>query len=140
MSTESMIQLRVRYYETDQMGVVHHSNYIRWFEMGRTELLRAIGSNYRAVEEAGLMLPVISVQGTYLKPALYDDLVEIKTSIRHYTGVKITFYYEISREGDLLAIGETTHCWTDQAFKPIPLKKKWLELHQKLQQLAAQSS
>lgn len=120
--------IRVRYYETDKMGVVHHSNYIRWFEIGRTELLRSLGSTYKEVEEAGLMLPVISLECAYLKPAHYDDLVEIKTKVSQYTGVKIAFSYQLTRGEELLATGLTTHCWTDQELKPIPLKKKWPEL------------
>lgn len=130
MSKVITAKLRVRYYETDQMGVVHHSNYIRWFELGRTELLRSLGSDYRAVEDKGMMLPVIDVSCKYYKPALYDDVVEIKTIIKQYSGVKMVFYYEAFRNNELLVAGETSHCWTDQQLKPIPLKKKWLELHQ----------
>lgn len=135
MSKDNTTQLRVRYYETDKMGVVHHSNYIRWFEMGRTELLRSLGSTYKGVEEAGLMLPVIHLDCTYLKPAFYDDLVEIITKVSSYTGVKIMFSYQLMREGELLVTGTTTHCWTDRQMKPVPLKKKWPELDQLLKAL-----
>lgn len=135
MSKDNTTQLRVRYYETDKMGVVHHSNYIRWFEMGRTELLRSLGSTYKEVEEAGLMLPVIHLDCTYLKPAFYDDLVEIITKVSSYTGVKIMFSYQLMREGELLVTGTTTHCWTDRQMKPVPLKKKWPELDQLLKAL-----
>lgn len=135
LSKDNTTQLRVRYYETDKMGVVHHSNYIRWFEMGRTELLRSLGSTYKEVEEAGLMLPVIHLDCTYLKPAFYDDLVEIKTKVSSYTGVKIMFSYQLMREGELLVTGTTTHCWTDRQMKPVPLKKKWPELDQLLKAL-----
>jgi acyl-CoA thioester hydrolase len=127
--------LRVRYSETDQMGVVYHGNYINWFEVGRTEMLREMGQDYRSAEEKGLKLPVMGVTCQYLKPALYDDLIEIKTRISHYSGVKLSFNYEICRDGEVLVLGESSHCWTNVDLKPVHLKKMWLELHEILQKL-----
>ncbi|WP_025028373.1 acyl-CoA thioesterase [Caldalkalibacillus mannanilyticus] len=126
--------LRVRYSETDQMGVVYHGNYLNWFEVGRTEMLRALGQDYRTAEEKGLKLPVLNVRCSFLRPALYDDMVEIRTRIEKYTGVKLSFQYEICRDGELLVTGDSSHCWTNANFKPIHLKKIWQELHELIQQ------
>ncbi|MDQ0337855.1 acyl-CoA thioester hydrolase [Caldalkalibacillus uzonensis] len=130
MGKRSKACLRVRYQETDQMGVVHHANYIKWFEIGRTELLRQLGTDYRRVEEQGLLLPVIEVTCQYKKPALYDDEIHIITTVSDYTGVKLTFAYEVYRGEELLVTGTTAHCWTTPQLKPVNLKKAWPELHQ----------
>ena len=122
--------IRVRYSETDQMGVVYHGNYINWFEIGRTEMFRQFGQSYRDAEEMGLKMPVLNVSCHYLLPALYDDLVEVHTKLTSYTGVKLSFLYEIRRGEELLVRGESTHCWTNQDLKPVHLKKKWPELHE----------
>lgn len=128
-------ELRVRYQETDKMGVVHHANYIKWFEVGRTELLRQHGISYREVEEKGFYLPVLDVTCQYKKPAFYDDTILIKTEISHYTGARLTFTYHVYREDELLVVGTTTHCWTNQKLKPLNLKKAWPELHHLLAKL-----
>ena len=128
-------ELWVRYQETDKRGVVHHANYIKWFEVGRTELLRQNGISYREVEEKGFYLPVLDVTCQYKKPAFYDDTILIKTEISHYTGARLTFTYHVYREDELLVVGTTTHCWTNQMLKPLNLKKAWPELHHLLAQL-----
>jgi acyl-CoA thioester hydrolase len=134
MGQVSTTTLRVRYQETDQMSVVYHGNYLNWFEVGRTELLRQLGQDYRKVEEKGLMLPVMEVAIRYQKPAKYDDLVTIITSISEYSGVKLKFLYHIYRNEELLVTGESSHCWTNHDLKPVPLKRKWPELHDLIKQ------
>lgn len=103
--------VRVTYRDTDQMGVVYYANYLVWFEMGRTELLRQAGHTYEEFEKKGYVLPVIYCSCEYKKPARYDDLVCIRTRISTITPVTIIFQYEIFKEktGDLLARGETKH-------------------------------
>ena len=102
-------QLRVQYYETDQMGVVHHSNYIRYFEIGRTEFMRRIGLSYKRLENTGIAMPIVNVEVRYFSPAYYDDIICIKVSIKEAPKARATFYYEIHNEqGDLLANGSTT--------------------------------
>lgn len=96
------IPLRVRYYETDQMGIVHHSNYIRYYETVRTEMLREFGTTYREMEEHGVMLPVLDVQSHYISPAYDDDLLTIRVSLREMPKARMRFDYEIYREGDQL--------------------------------------
>ena len=91
-------QVRVRYSETDQMGVVYHGNYAQYFEMGRVEWLRNMGVSYKWMEENGVMLPVVSLSMNYKKPARYDDLLSVKTILKSQTSVKIEFDYEIYNE------------------------------------------
>jgi acyl-CoA thioester hydrolase len=102
MATEHEIQIRVRYSETDPMGFLHHGNYFAYFEMGRTELLRASGGNYRQMEEAGMLMVVVSIECKYRKPARYDDLLTLKTRVARVTPAKIEHEYRIYRDGELL--------------------------------------
>lgn len=103
---EGEIQIRVRYQETDQMGVVYHGNYFTYFEMGRTELLReATGVSYKDVENQDVMMVVAEVQCRYLKPALYDDLLTLKTRVAKVTGASVEHTHELYRGDELLATG-----------------------------------
>ena len=102
-------QLRVQYYETDQMGVVHHSNYIRYFEIGRTDLMRRMGLCYKNLEDSGTVMPITNVEVRYLYPAYYDDIICIKSFIKELPKARIVFNYEIyNAQGKLLADGSTT--------------------------------
>jgi acyl-CoA thioester hydrolase len=99
-------KVRVRYAETDQMGVVYHGNYAQYFEMGRVEWLRNLGVSYKDMEEDGIMLPVVSLTMNYKKPARYDDLLTVRTIFKKQESVKIEFDYEILNEaGELLTTG-----------------------------------
>ena len=103
------IQFRVRYGETDQMSFVYHGNYASYFEMGRIELLRDLGISYKKMEETGVMLPVISLNTNYYKPAKYDDLLSLKTTVINIPTVKIKFNFEIHNENnELLTTSEAT--------------------------------
>ena len=104
----SSISFRVRYGETDQMGIVYHGNYLQYLEMGRVEWLRELGISYKSMEENGIILPVISVRLNYLKSAAYDDLISVRTRINKLPQVKIEFDYEILAEnGDILVEANT---------------------------------
>ena len=108
------ISFRVRYGETDQMGVVYHGNYPQYLEMGRVEWLRSLGISYREMEKSGIMLPVISLCVNYKKSALYDDLITVKTQLKKIPLVKIEFDYEISNEaGEILATANTVLAFID---------------------------
>ena len=111
------------------MGIVHHSNYIRWFEIGRTDWLRKMGASYRKVEEAGFYLPVLEVTCQYKKSALYDDELVIKTELAHIQRDRLTFRYDVYRQDEFLVSGTTTHCWTTNQLKPVNLKKAWPKMH-----------
>jgi acyl-CoA thioester hydrolase len=110
----------VRYAETDQMGIAWHGEYLAWFEVGRTDLLRGCGCTYRELEAQGLRLPVIEVQARYLRPALYDDVLEIHTQLTDVRGARVTFDYEVRREGTEgpLATGSTSHAAIDLRGRP----------------------
>ncbi len=102
------VAIRVRYAETDRMGLLHHANYLVYFEQGRTELLRSQGISYRDMEDQGFLLVLTKVQVRYRSPARYDELLTLRTSVVRTTLVKIEHRYEVFREGLLLAEGETT--------------------------------
>lgn len=111
---EYQFQVRVRYAETDQMGVVYHGNYAQYFEMGRVEWLRNLGVSYKWMEENGVMLPVVSLTMNYKKPARYDDLLTVKTILKSQTSVKIEFDYEIYNEAnELLTTGYSMLVFVD---------------------------
>jgi acyl-CoA thioester hydrolase len=105
----------VRYAETDQMGVAYHGNYFAWFEVGRTDLLRRYGLTYRELERQDVRLPVIETAVRFLRPAYYDDVLEIRTRLTAITGARLDFGYEVLREGEPgpLAIGSTSHAAVD---------------------------
>jgi acyl-CoA thioester hydrolase len=106
--------VRVRYAETDQMGVVYHGNYAQYFEMGRVEWLRNLGVSYADMEKQGIMLPVVNLTMNYKKPARYDDLLTVKTILKKQQGVKIEFDYEIYNEKqELLTTGYSMLVFVD---------------------------
>lgn len=104
----SVTNLRVRYSETDQMGIVYYGNYAQYLEQGRTDWLRSLGFTYKYMEEHQVMLPVINLNIDYKLPAKYDDLLTIKTSLLEIPSVKIKFYYEIKNQNDELLVTATT--------------------------------
>ena len=105
---EHQTTLRVRYDETDPMGFVHHSNYLTYMEIGRTELLRVAGGCYRDMESAGMLVVVARIDCRYRRPAKYDDLITIVTRVARVTAAKIIHEYEIRREEELLVEAEVT--------------------------------
>ncbi|HDZ06286.1 hypothetical protein LCGC14_0148100 [marine sediment metagenome] len=112
------ISFRIRYSETDQMGVVYHGNYAQYLELARVEWLRSLGISYKSMEEGGIMLPVISLSINFLKPALYDDLITVKVILNKKPAVRIEFDYEIKNEaGDLLATANTVLVFMDMKRK-----------------------
>lgn len=125
---------KVKYYETDMMGVVHHSNYIRWFEEARVEFMREADLSYRRMEEEGIQIPVVTVSCKYKIPAAFDDDITVKTSLRKYNGIVIELAYEVSRDSDgaLLVTGESSHCFVDkESFKPVSIKNSRPDMHEK---------
>lgn len=151
-SSWHVFPLRVRYEETDQMSVVFYGNYLTWFEIGRTEMIRHAGFPYRDIEAAGLLLPVIDVDCRYVKPARYDDVVLICTRIADASPARVAFESQarlgteahlaaggrlLDEEAlascDLLAAGGTRHMWVNASFKPIRLERAMPELYAWLQ-------
>jgi acyl-CoA thioester hydrolase len=124
-------KLRVRYAETDQMGVVYHSNHLIWFEVGRVEFLRQMGFSYRDMErEDGLFIAVAEAKCRYRAPVFYDEEVVVRTRLKTVRGSVIIFSYELARAGTgaLLAEGETTHIVTNSNMKTAALPDKYLNV------------
>ena len=115
MPIEHEIEIRVRYSETDAMGFLHHGNYFAYFEMGRTELLRAQGGTYRLMEEAGLFMVVVNVECKYRRPARYDDVLTLKTRVARVTPAKIEHEYRVFRGTELLAEARSTLACIDRS-------------------------
>lgn len=145
-------KMRVQYKDTDRMGVVHHGNYITWFEVGRTEWMRHYGMNYYKMEEQGLLLPVLHAEVDYKKSAHFDDCVVIYSKVATYSPVRLEFHYEarkITEEeykqmdtmttaepfGELLAKGSTKHMWVNPEWKPVRLNKVAPESYDALQNM-----
>lgn len=128
------IEHRVGYVETDAMGIVHHSNYIRWFEMGRNDLLRSIGYPYSEMEHMGVWMPVIDVTCKYKAPAVFDEMVIIRSWVEKLKGASVYLGYEvISKEtGEVKATGSSSHGITDPELVPMRLKKNFPQLYERL--------
>jgi acyl-CoA thioester hydrolase len=122
----SVSSLRVRYAETDKMGVVYYANYLVWFEVARADLLRSLGWTYREMEIAGISLPVIEAHCQYLRPARYDDEIDVKTEGRMLSAVRMEFEYHVIRKTDqtIAAQGKTVHAAVDAAGKPCRLPER----------------
>lgn len=127
----SKTELTVRYAETDQMGIVHHSVYPIWYEAGRTDYIKMFGISYTEMEAAGVMMPLINLTCHYGIPAKYEDVVVVETRATKLSAAKMVLYYEVKRRSDgvLLGSGTTEHGFVDsKTFKPINVKKKLPEL------------
>lgn len=118
------------YYETDQMGVIHHSNYIRWFEEARTDLMSQMGIGYAQMEKQGIVSPVLSVTCEYKSMTRYGETVVILPVLTFYNGIKMTIQYSVTDKetGELRCVGETRHCFLGRDGKPVSLKKAYLEM------------
>ena len=112
------VTVRVRYAETDRMGLLHHANYFVYFEMARTELLRHRGISYREIEDAGHFLVIVDIDCKFKRPAHYDDVLIVRTTVERVTHVKIVHRYEVFRDGLLLAEGHSTLACVDRDGKP----------------------
>jgi len=131
MNTHEIVH-RVQYYETDAMGIVHHSNYIRWFETARTEFLRREGIPYSWLEEIKLMAPVLSVECKYKYPAKYDDEVTIKMKLSEFNGIKFKCQYEVICGEKTLVTGTSAHVFTNENMRPINISKNYKEVFEKM--------
>ena len=116
--TSGEIAIRVRYAETDRMGLLHHANYLVYFEQGRTELLRTLGLSYKDLEDQGYLLVHTKLEVKYRRPARYDDLLTLRTTVVKTTAVRIDHRYELFCDGALLAEGSTTLACIDREGRP----------------------
>ena len=120
---------KVQYYETDRMGITHHSNYIRWMEEARTDFLDRIGFNYADMESRGLSSPVIGVQCDYKASTTFDDIIEIESYVLSCTSAKFIVGYKMTKNGNLVFTGQSTHCFIDTNGKIVRLHKELPELY-----------
>ena len=130
MTRSGTTLVRVRYAETDQMQVVYHANYLVWFEIGRTDLLRSLGWSYRDMEAAGVWLPVLEARCAYHRPARYDDEIEIRTTGRLVSAVRMAFDYQAvcRADGVVTASGQTTHASVTPQGRPCRLPARVRDL------------
>lgn len=130
---------KVQYYETDKMGVTHHSNYIRWMEEARVDYLEQIGYGYAKMEAQGLISPVIGVECEYKKTTTFDDEINICAEIESFNGVKLVIRYTMTNsDGELVLKGKSMHCFLSKEGRPLSLRKEFPELDKVLKELAAQ--
>ena len=122
---------RAQYYETDQMGIIHHSNYIRWMEEARMDFLSRIGFPMERIEAAGIVSPVVNVECRYRQVCRLNEDICIHINIKKYNGVKLVLEYEMYEKGtgELRAMGSSSHCFTDREGRIVSLKKTYPELH-----------
>ena len=127
----------VNYYETDKMGITHHSNYIRWMEEARIYFLEQIGFGYGKLEADGIISPVIGVECEYKTSTTFGDLVAIDVAVEEFRGVKLVIQYTMIKmdTGELVATGRTKHCFVNRDGKPVILKKSFPELNEKLKEM-----
>lgn len=122
---ETKTNIITRYSETDQMGIIHHSNYAVWFEAGRTDFFKKLGTSYKEIENKGILLPLYGMNCRFISPARYEDEVVIKTTLKAVTKIRVIFSYVVVNlsDGKILADGETMHAWTNKLLKPVNAAK-----------------
>ncbi len=132
-----IFERKINYYETDKMGVVHHSNYIRYLEETRCAWLDNVGMPFSLLEDNGITIPVLGVNCEYKNHVTFNDVILVKVFVKEYTGVRMTVGYEVkNKENDkLVLIGKTKHCFTDKNLRPINLKKHFPEFSNKFESL-----
>ncbi len=132
MAEKGSYKRKVHYYETDQMGIVHHSNYIRWFEEARIDMMEKMGLGYEVMEADGIISPVLTVQADYLRMMRFGDTFRVKCFIKEYNGIKLTVGYEVIKEstGMVHSRGTTKHCFIDKTGRPLSLKQAHVKFHE----------
>lgn len=132
---------KVQYYETDRMGITHHSNYIRWMEEARVDFLEQIGWGYDKMEQEGIISPVLAVDCKYRQSTTFSDEVSVDVKVKEFKGVKLILEYTMKKAGNGAAVltGTTEHCFLDKKSRPIRLKKEFPDLYQLFVDLASGS-
>lgn len=121
---------KAQYYETDQMGIIHHSNYLRWFEEARIDFMEQMGLSYASLEQLGIMIPVLNISCIYKQPVRFNNSILIHSVISSFNGIKMSITYTITDEEDKItySTGETEHCFLNNSFKPVSLKRDYPEV------------
>ena len=138
---ENIFERKINYYETDRMGIVHHSNYIRFMEEARCYLLEKAGMPYSASEENGIMIPVLGVNCDFKHHVTFDDTILIKLFVKEFNGVRLTMGYTATEKnsGEVVFTGETKHCFTDKNLRPLRLQKANPNFYEKFNNLKGKS-
>ena len=138
---DNIFERKINYYETDRMGIVHHSNYIRFMEEARCYLLEKAGMPYSASEENGIMIPVLGVNCEFKHHVTFDDTILIKLFVKEFNGVRLTMGYTATEKnsGELVFTGETKHCFTDKNLRPLRLQKANPNFYEKFNNLKEKS-
>lgn len=133
---------RINYYETDRMGIVHHSNYIRFLEEARCKMLDEASMPYSSFEENGIMIPVLGVNCSFKRHVTFNDIILIKPYVKEFNGVRLTMGYTVTDKntGNLVLTAETKHCFTDTSLKPVRLQNKIHEFYEKFINLQEKQS
>ena len=130
---------KVKYYETDKMGITHHSNYIRWMEEARVDFFDKIGLSYKYLESVGVFSPVVSVECDFVSPTTFEDEVEIEVKVEEFKGVKLFLSYIMKKSsGETVAASKSSHCFVDKDGKLVILKRSFPELDAKLKAIAGE--
>lgn len=127
-----MYKHKVQYYETDKMGITHHSNYIRWMEEARIAFLDELGYSFAKLEQEGIISPVVSVACQYKKPTTFDDVVDIEVTVSEFNGVKLTLDYKMFLADVLVCDAQSVHCFVDVNGRPIRLKRDYPDFYELL--------
>lgn len=125
---EVEVSLRVRYGETDKMGVVYYGRYLDWFEVGRTEFCRNLGLPYSEFEKKGIFMPAVEAWCRYKAPAFYDDLITLKVKVEEIKDYSVVFSYRVERDGKLIALGKTKHCFVNKDGKMVKVPQEFLSV------------
>lgn len=128
---------QVNYYETDQMGIVHHANYFRYFEEARMDLMRQLNCSAGEMEKMGIIIPNVDAYAKYIKLMRYEDRFTIIVKPASFTGAKMQFAYEVVRDGEICCTGYTTHCFVNSEMRPISLKRAYPEIFARLTEIFA---
>ena len=120
----------VKYYETDQMKITHHSNYIRFMEEARIDMQRQIGWDYIEFERVGIVSPVVSVCCDYKKTTTFADMIEIEVKVKKFNGAKLSLAYIMTCNGEIVATGESQHCFMDETGRLVNMKKRYPEFYE----------
>lgn len=132
----TVFERKVNYYETDKMGIVHHSNYIRYMEEARIDFLEQVGISYHGLEEIGIQIPVLSVQAEYKIPLRFGDTFRVECSVKSFNGVKFEIAYKFYNGDVLTSTAQSSHCFVGEGFKPIRIKKYNPDVYNKFMKYA----
>lgn len=121
---------KTQYYETDQMGIIHHANYLHWFEEARVDMMEQMGMGYAQMEEQGIISPVLSIHSEYKTMARFGETVRILVHLKEYNGIRMTLEYTVidKESGQVRCVGESRHCFLTRDGKPVSLKRNYIEM------------